>query len=49
MPDRERSWSAREVVAATDGLQAVRYQPVGPVSLKGLIAPITLSTAVRTG
>jgi adenylate cyclase len=40
---------SEEVVAATDGLQAVRYQPVGPVSLKGLIAPITLSTAVRTG
>jgi class 3 adenylate cyclase len=30
---------SEEVVAATDGLQAVRYQPVGPVSLKGLIAP----------
>jgi adenylate cyclase len=36
-----------EVVAATDGFQAARYQPVGPVSLKGLTAPITLYTAGR--
>jgi adenylate cyclase len=35
-----------EVVAATDGSQAARYQPVGPVSLKGLTAPITLYRAV---
>jgi adenylate cyclase len=38
-----------EVVAATaDTLQAVRYQPVGPVSLKGLTAPLSLYTAART-
>jgi adenylate cyclase len=35
-----------EVVAATDGSQAARYQSVGPVSLKGLTAPITLYRAV---
>jgi class 3 adenylate cyclase len=35
------------VAAATDGFHAARYQPVGPVSLKGLTAPITLYTAVR--
>jgi hypothetical protein len=26
---------------------AVRYEPVSPVTLKGLTAPITLSTAAR--
>jgi adenylate cyclase len=31
-----------------DGAQAARYQRVGPVSLKGLTAPITLYTAART-
>ena len=36
-----------EDVAAADGADAVRYEPVGPVSLKGLTAPITLYTAVR--
>jgi adenylate cyclase len=38
-----------EVVAAADCPQAIRYEPVGPVSLKGLTAPITLYTAVRAG
>jgi adenylate cyclase len=36
-----------QVVADTDRLQAVRFEPVGPVSLKGLSAPITLFTAVH--
>jgi adenylate cyclase len=35
-----------QVVADTDPLQAVRFEPVGPVSLKGLSAPITLYNAV---
>jgi adenylate cyclase len=35
------------VVTATDHLQAVRYAPVGPVSLKGLASPIDLSAATR--
>ncbi len=35
-----------EVVAA-GGAEAVRYGPVGPVSLKGLTAPVTLHTAAR--
>jgi len=34
-------------VADTDRLEAVRFEPVGPVSLKGLSAPITLFTAVH--
>jgi class 3 adenylate cyclase len=37
------------VIDAADGSQAVRYVPVGPVSLKGLTAPIALYNAVRTG
>jgi adenylate cyclase len=35
------------VVTATDDLPAVRYAPVGPVSLKGLATPIGLYAAVR--
>jgi adenylate cyclase len=35
------------VVTATDDLPAVRYAPVGPVSLKGLATPISLYAAVR--
>jgi len=33
-------------VADADRLKAVRFEPVGPVSLKGLSAPITLYNAV---
>jgi adenylate cyclase len=36
-----------QVAADADRLEAVRFEPVGPVSLKGLSAPITLYTAVR--
>jgi len=36
-----------QVVADADRLEAVRFEPVGPVSLKGLSAPITLYTAVH--
>jgi class 3 adenylate cyclase len=36
-----------EVAAAAHNPQAIRYEPVGPVSLKGLTAPITLYTAAR--
>jgi adenylate cyclase len=36
-----------QVVADADPLEAVRFAPVGPVSLKGLSAPITLYTAVH--
>jgi adenylate cyclase len=36
-----------QVVADADRLKAVRFEPVGPVSLKGLSAPITLYTAVH--
>jgi adenylate cyclase len=35
-----------QVVADADRLEGVRFAPVGPVSLKGLSAPITLYTAV---
>ena len=35
-----------QVVADADRLEAVRFGPVGPVSLKGPSAPITLYTAV---
>jgi adenylate cyclase len=35
------------VIAAASSLEAVRYQSVGPVSLKGLTAPIGLHTAAR--
>jgi adenylate cyclase len=36
-----------EDVVAADSAKTVRYEPVGPVSLKGLSAPITLYSAVR--
>ena len=35
-----------QVVADADRLEGVRFAPVGPVSLKGLSAPITLYNAV---
>jgi adenylate cyclase len=35
-----------QVVADADRLEAVRFEPVGPVSLKGLSVPITLYNAV---
>jgi adenylate cyclase len=35
-----------QVVADADRIEPVRFEPVGPVSLKGLSAPITLYTAV---
>ena len=38
---------SEDVIAALPGLHVARYEPVGPVSLKGLAAPITLYTAVR--
>jgi adenylate cyclase len=38
-----------QVVADVDRLEAVRFEPVGPVSLKGLSAPITLFTVVHAG
>jgi adenylate cyclase len=38
-----------QVVAGAGRLEAVRFAPVGPVSLKGLSAPITLYTAVHGG
>ena len=36
-----------EVAAAAHNPEAIRYEPVGPVSLKGLSAPITLYSAAR--
>jgi adenylate cyclase len=38
-----------QVVADVDRMEAVRFEPVGPVSLKGRSAPITLFTAVDAG
>jgi len=35
-----------QVVADADRLERVRFEPVGPVSLKGLSAPITLYNAI---
>ena len=35
-----------QVVADADRLEGVRFEPVGPVSLKGLSAPITLYNAI---
>jgi adenylate cyclase len=35
-----------QVVADANPLEAVRFEPVGPVLLKGLSAPITLYNAV---
>jgi adenylate cyclase len=36
-----------QVVADADPLEAVRFEPVGPVSLKGLSTPITLYNAIH--
>jgi hypothetical protein len=36
-----------QVVADTDTQEAVRFEPVGPLSLKGLSAPVTLYNAVH--
>ena len=36
-----------QVVADIDAQEAVRFEPVGPVALKGLSTPITLYTAVH--
>jgi hypothetical protein len=36
-----------ELAAAADGLGTVRYTEVGPVSLKGLAAPVTVYLAAR--
>jgi len=38
---------SEEVVADADRPSAVRFEPVGPVALKGLSAPVTLYSAVR--
>jgi adenylate cyclase len=38
-----------EVVIATDGHRAVRYRPVGTVSLKGIPIPVSLHVASRNG
>jgi class 3 adenylate cyclase len=38
-----------QVVADANPLESVHFEPVGPVSLKGLAAPITLYTAVHGG
>ena len=35
------------IVAAGNGLPAVRYAPIGPVALKGLAAPVSLYAATR--
>jgi adenylate cyclase len=35
-----------QVVADADRLEVVRFAPVGPVSLKGLSAPITLYNVI---
>jgi adenylate cyclase len=35
------------IVAAGEGLPAVRYAPIGPVTLKGLTAPVSLYAASR--
>jgi adenylate cyclase len=34
------------VVTAANGPQGVRYQPIGPIALKGVMAPVTLHAAV---
>jgi class 3 adenylate cyclase len=36
-----------QVVAAAEPPEAVRFEPVGPVSLKGLSTPITLYNAIH--
>jgi adenylate cyclase len=37
------------VATATNGPQGVRYQPIGPIALKGVMVPVTLHAAVPTG
>jgi len=37
------------VVATTGDLPGVRYEPVGPVPLKGLAAPVSLYATTRAG
>ena len=37
------------VVATAGDLPGVRYEPVGPVPLKGLAAPVSLYAATRAG
>jgi adenylate cyclase len=37
------------VVAETDGIHEVHYQPIGPVALKGVTTPVALHAAVRSG
>ena len=37
------------VVTATSGPHGVRYQPIGPIALKGVLTPVTLHTTVPTG
>jgi hypothetical protein len=34
------------VVTVTTGPHGVRYQPIGPIALKGVTTPVTLHTAV---
>jgi hypothetical protein len=36
------------VATATTGPHGVRYQPIGPIALKGVITPVTLHAAVPT-
>jgi adenylate cyclase len=36
------------VATATNGPHGVRYQPIGPIALKGVTTPVTLHTAVPT-
>jgi hypothetical protein len=36
-------------VATAGDLPGVRYEPVGPVPLKGLAAPVSLYAATRAG
>ena len=38
---------SEEVVADANRPSAVRFEAVGPITLKGLSAPVTLYTAVR--
>jgi adenylate cyclase len=37
------------VATATNGPHGVRYQPIGPLALKGVMTPVTLHAAVPTG
>jgi class 3 adenylate cyclase len=36
------------VATATTGPHGVRYQPIGPIALKGVMTPVTLHAAVPT-